>query len=51
MIVQHTDTGQPNSKTIERWSAYLKEVHVRTSHTASQGPRSANERIVTSLGC
>jgi SRSO17 transposase len=32
MIVQQTHTGQPNSKTIERWSAYLKEVHAHIAH-------------------
>jgi SRSO17 transposase len=36
MIVQQTDTGQPNSKTIERWSAYLIEVHAHIAHRFSR---------------
>jgi SRSO17 transposase len=36
MIVQQTHTGQPNSKTIERWSAYLKEAHAHIAHRFSR---------------
>ena len=44
MIAQHTGIERANSKTIERWTVYLQELH---SRIASKGPRSEIERIAT----
>ncbi len=32
MIAEHQETEQANSKTIERWSVYLEELHSRIAH-------------------
>ncbi len=36
MIAEHQGTEQANSKTIERWSVYLEELHSRIAHRFSR---------------
>ena len=50
MIVQQTDTGPPNSKIIERWSTYLKEVYAHVAHRFSRAEgRERAYRYLTGL--
>ena len=50
MFTEQTGPQQAGSPAIERWSAYLKELHARIAHRFSRPEVTESERIATLAG-